>query len=317
MEVLVSCCVGALVMVSAGMALVPAGASAATPYVPQTAATPLESLCGMARRLGSALLGGKSSSVVPVARALGELRFAAWGRTRPLGSADDATLLGLVVMMSAVSGVVVSVVAHALPALPIGLALPSVVLVVLSSRRAHREAGRLEEAMPEAFGALAISLGSGHSLSQAMRYVGSHAEEPVRSEFMRVSFAVDCGISAVDALDAMLARLRAPGLDLVVLALKVSQRTGAPLKDLLAEATRMVSARIELRRMLDVKTSQARLSARLVACMPVGMLAVLSLISQDFRAGLAMPIGAASVALALVLNVAALVVIRKIMKVEL
>lgn len=38
--------------------------------------------------------------------------------------------------------------------------------------------------------------------------------------------AIDCGISATDALDDLLVRIDAPGLSLVTLALKVSQRTG-------------------------------------------------------------------------------------------
>lgn len=171
--------------------------------------------------------------------------------------------------------------------------------------------------MPEAFGALAISLGSGLSLSQAMRYVGTHAEEPVRGEFLRVGFSVDCGIPAARALDEMIGRLRAPGLDLVALALKVSQRTGAPLKDLLAEAARLVGDRIDLVRRLDVKTSQARMSAQLVACMPVAMIGILSLLSSDFQKGIATLPGMCSVAIALGLNAVAWSIIRRIMKVKL
>lgn len=48
----------------------------------------------------------------------------------------------------------------------------------------------------------------------------------------------------------------------------------------------MVGERIELKRRLDVKTSQARMSAHMVAAMPAGMCAVLALLSADFRRGL-------------------------------
>ena len=132
-----------------------------------------------------------------------------------------------------------------------------------------------------------------------------------------VEAAIDCGISATDALDDLLVRIDAPGLSLVTLALKVSQRTGAPLADLLSEASSMVGERIELKRRLDVKTSQARMSAHMVAAMPAGMCAVLALLSADFRRGLATPAGAGAVVLGLALNAVALVVIRRIMRVEL
>ena len=148
-------------------------------------------------------------------------------------------------------------------------------------------------------------------------FVGAHAQEPVHTEFLRVAAAIDCGISATDALDDLLVRIDAPGLSLVTLALKVSQRTGAPLADLLSEASSMVGERIELKRRLDVKTSQARMSAHMVAAMPAGMCAVLALLSADFRRGLATPAGVGAVVLGLALNAVALVVIRRIMRVEL
>lgn len=225
------------------------------------------------------------------------------------------------VVLIAVFGIIGGVVLGALSASFVGVLMgafaPAIVLGVLSAGRIKSDAKRVEEAMPEAFGALAMSLGSGHSLAQGMRFVGSHAEEPVKTEFMNVSYSVDCGISAADALDEMLERIKAPGLDLVTLALKVSQRTGAPLKDLLAEASSMVGDRIELRRRLDVKTSQARMSAHMVALMPVAMIGILMLLSPDFRHGLATAAGAVSIAIALVLNAVAWTVIKNIMEVEL
>lgn len=202
------------------------------------------------------------------------------------------------------------------PAGPVCAAAPVVALLAGRARRTAREAVAVEEEMPEAFGALAVSLGSGHSLTQAMRFVGEHSRDPVRAEFLRVSLAVACGVPASAALDEMLARLKAPALDLVVLALKISKRTGAPLDEMLAEASSMVDGRLALRRQLDVKTSQARMSARMVAAMPLGMVAALSLISGDFRRGLATPGGAAAVALAAALDGAAWMLIRRIMRVE-
>ena len=170
---------------------------------------------------------------------------------------------------------------------------------------------------PIAVGAARDGFESRREQHEGMRFVGAHAQEPVHTEFLRVAAAIDCGISATDALDDLLVRIDAPGLSLVTLALKVSQRTGAPLADLLSEASSMVGERIELKRRLDVKTSQARMSAHMVAAMPTGMCAVLALLSADFRRGLATPAGAGTVVLGLALNAVALVVIRRIMRVEL
>lgn len=230
---------------------------------------------------------------------------------------DKRRAAAMVVLLMGVGSVVGGVASLSVPGALIGAGAPVIALAVAGGRAKKATARDVERAMPEAFGALSIALGSGHSLAQAMRYVGVHSREPVRSEFMRVGFAIDCGFSATEALDGLITRLSAPGLDMVALALKVSQRTGASLKDLLEEAARLVGDRIELQRTLDVKTSQARMSARLVAGMPVAMIVFLTLLSSDFRKGVATVSGAFCVLVALGLNAVAWLVIRKIMKVEL
>ena len=230
---------------------------------------------------------------------------------------DDAARLAFLLLSSGVSCIALTMVSLSPVGFVLGLVAPLGVGAARDTFDHRREQRDVEEAMPEAFTALSMSLASGHSLAQGMRFVGAHAQEPVHTEFLRVAAAIDCGISATDALDDLLVRIDAPGLSLVTLALKVSQRTGAPLADLLSEASSMVGARIELKRRLDVKTSQARMSAHMVAAMPAGMCAVLALLSADFRRGLATPAGAGAVALGLALNAVALVVIRRIMRVEL
>lgn len=230
---------------------------------------------------------------------------------------DDTARLSFLLLSSCVCCITLAVVSLSLIGFFLGIMVPFVIAAVRNALDCRRERHDAEEAMPEAFTALSMSLASGHSLAQGMSFVGAHAQEPVHTEFLRVAAAIECGISATDALDDLLARVDAPGLSLVTLALKVSQRTGAPLAGLLSETASMVGERIELKRRLDVKTSQARMSAHMVAAMPTGMCAVLALLSADFRRGLATPAGAGAVVLGLALNVIALVVIRRIMRMEL
>ena len=224
--------------------------------------------------------------------------------------------LGLLVVASAACAVAVGVAVMSPAGALAGLAVPCVMCAGRISRARRERQRALETAMPEAFGALAISLGSGHSLAQALRFVGAHAEEPLRSAFLEASLEITCGVPAHEALQELLRRLPAPGLGLVTTALAVSQRTGAPLRDLLGRAAGMVGERIELARRLEVKTAQARLSARLVTAMPVVLMGALTLLSPDFRAGIASVAGALSVVVALALDAVAWLIIRKIMEVK-
>lgn len=253
----------------------------------------------------------------PARRLLDELARSRLFAHLHLAECSREALVGILLLLCAASGALVGVLSMSLLGALAGAALPVIGLLLASAGRVRNDRQRIETAMPEAFNALSMSLASGHSLAQGMRFVGSHAEEPVKTEFLQVAAAISCGVPAASALDAMLSHLEAPGLDLVALALKVSQRTGAPLKDLLSEASGMVGERIELRRRLDVKTSQARMSAQMVAAMPVALILVLALLSSDFRRGLTTAAGAASIAVALALNAIAWMFIKKIMKVEL
>lgn len=308
MEIAVPLIIGGL----AGLSVVAAcGAEPRTPRVPpkEMARQTLESV---AERLPRELV--ENDTLARLARS--------WVSLIPTGRLgfaieDDAARLAFLLLSSGVACVALTVVSLSPLGFFLGLAAPFAAAAVRDAFDRRRERHDAEEAMPEAFTALSMSLASGHSLAQGMRFVGAHAQEPVHTEFLRVAAAIECGISATDALDDLLARVDAPGLSLVTLALKVSQRTGAPLAGLLSEAASMVGERIELKRRLDVKTSQARMSAHMVAAMPAGMCAVLALLSADFRRGLATPAGAGAVVLGLALNVVALVVIRRIMRMEL
>ena len=262
MEVAVPLVVGGL----AGFSV--ATACGAEPRVPQVPPAELarQALETVAEKLPRELV--ENDLLKKIARSWASLAPA---RRLGLVIEDASERLAFLLLSSGVCCVLLTMVSLS----PLGFALGLVAPIAAGAARdgfeSRREQHDAEEAMPEAFTALSMSLASGHSLAQGMRFVGAHAQEPVHTEFLRAAAAIDCGISATDALDDLLVRIDAPGLSLVTLALKVSQRTGAPLADLLSEASSMVGERIELKRRLDVKTSQARMSAHMVAAMPTGM----------------------------------------------
>ena len=132
---------------------------------------------------------------------------------------DDEARLACLLLSSGVCGIALTVVSLSPIGFVLGLLAPFGVGAARDTFDRRREQHDVEEAMPEAFTALSMSLASGHSLAQGMRFVGTHAQEPVHTEFLRVATAIDCGVSATDALDDLLDRIDAPGLSLVTLAL--------------------------------------------------------------------------------------------------
>ena len=262
-------------------------------------------------RLGSgallAALGGtgwaRSASRVlagDAARTLGASVGASAGRALLALSLAAATLAGLALAGPAGAAVC-----------PVGLAC------LVAARAARLERARAEELarqVPDAFRTLAGALGSGRSLSQAIAYVGGHAGGALGGEFGRAALRVSCGASAVEALEELAARAHAPGIGLMVTALVVSSRTGAPLQEMFLRSASLVERRFELERELRSRTAQVRLSARIVCALPAGMAGLLVLLSPDYREGLAGPGGAACLAVAACLDVAALAIIRRLMR---
>ena len=187
-------------------------------------------------------------------------------------------------------------------------------VVARDAARVQRERREVVAAMPGIYRTLSVALASGQTLAQAVSYVGSHERGPAARVFSRMSLRLSCGVSTEEAVDLLARELGVPGAGLLATALVVSHRTGSPLRDLLRRSAALAERQGEFERMLGVKTAQVRLSVRVVCLLPVVMICVLALISPDFQEGLLTPAGTGCVALAVLLDGLALLLIRRLMR---
>ena len=168
----------------------------------------------------------------------------------------------------------------------------------------RRDGQDLLREMPNVFRTLAMALGSGETLSQAIGYAGTHAGGVA-------SLRLSCGASVSEAIDRLCEELDAPGVGLLCTALVISQRTGSPLKGLLEHSARLIERQSEFERMLAVKTAQVRLSVRVVSAIPALLVVGLSALSVDFRNGIMTPAGTFSLVVATILDVLAMAIIKR------
>lgn len=213
-----------------------------------------------------------------------------------------ALSLALGIMARSVYGVLVGVVGT-----------PVLVSVRHSSRTRRRERALVDE-MPEVFRTLAMALGSGETLTQAIEYVGVHEHGYAGDAFVQAALRLRCGASTEEAMAQLSRDLDAPGVGLLTTALVIAQRTGSPLRGLFQSSAQLVERQGEYERMLSVKTAQVRLSIRIVCLLPLLLVGVLSLISIDFQNGLATLPGTLSILLAAAMDGCALLVIRHLMR---
>lgn len=182
-----------------------------------------------------------------------------------------------------------------------------------SSRERTRERALIDE-MPEVFRTLAMALGSGETLMQAIEYVGVHERGYAGQAFVQAAMRLRCGASTEEAMAQLAHDLDAPGVGLLTTALVVAQRTGSPLRGLFQSSATLVERQGEYERMLAVKTAQVRLSVRIVCLLPLLLVGALSLISVDFQQGLSTLPGMLCLLVAGVMDGCALLIIRHLMR---
>ena len=172
----------------------------------------------------------------------------------------------------------------------------------------------ISKEMPNIFRSLAMALSSGMTLGQAVEYIAGHDFGRITEEFSAASLKLRSGQSAATALRELAESIRLQGIQLISTALIISQRTGSPLKDLFEQSAKLIERQGEFERLLKVKTAQVRLSVRVVCLLPLILLVALSLMSPDFRLGLATPVGVISILVAFILDFVALLILRHMMR---
>lgn len=192
--------------------------------------------------------------------------------TRRLADADLAVPPDLV-WTSWLAGLVVAPVAALLLAGP-GLGLlavlavgvgPPLALAVLGGRADRR----LEAALPEALEAMARSLRSGASLRGAVAEAAATTPGRLGGDLRVVAAATASGAPLVAALDAWADRRPLPAVRLAVAALALGAETGGAQARAVDGVAETVRSRLAVAGEVRALSSQARLSALVIAAAPI------------------------------------------------
>lgn len=197
--------------------------------------------------------------------------------------------------------------------IPTGFIVGLFLLCFLSHVVERKNREDLLREVPQVFRLLSGALTSGQTLTQAISYVGKRGKGQVSQAFAHAALEIQCGAQAGVVLDEVTQTIDAPSLKLLSCVLQISQRTGAPLAELLENGAQLVEEQGNLKQLLNTKTAQVRFSAQVVMTLPVLLVGLLALISPDFRTGIFSPIGFASLLVAALLDGIALVAMKRIM----
>lgn len=190
-------------------------------------------------------------------------------------------------------------------------------MVALERSASDRHHALMREEVPEALRCMEVCFRSGLSLMQTLQQTSREVKGPLGKLFEAAARRIEMGAPASEALGALHGGKRVPELAFVAVALDVQHQSGGSVAPVLEAARESVEGELDLMRALRVQTAQAKLSARIVTLMPFVLVALFSLVSPDFL----MPFfsslgGVALLALALAMQLAGVLTVRRMLKVE-
>ena len=183
------------------------------------------------------------------------------------------------VVLAVIAQVVTSNLLIATVALVAGMMLPRIVVRQKGKRRLRAFEAQLAESIDLLVGALR----AGHGFLQGLESVASQMDEPMKGELARVLEEVNVGINPVEALTAMTVRIPSYDVALLVSAIAVQRQTGGNLAEVLENLAATVRERRRIRAEVRALTTGPRVSAYILAAIPVGLFFYFILISADYR----------------------------------
>ena len=187
--------------------------------------------------------------------------------------------------------------------------------LAMGKRRHLRE---LKQGMPEALRLLSIALDAGTSLVKALEYATDNCSEPLAGELKRTVWDLQAGQGLDEALQGLRARTGGSEFAYLSAAMEIQHRSGGSLGEVLASVSDSLRQSAELEEELRTKTTQGRLSARIVAWMPLALAALITVLSPGyFGAFVSSPLGVALLVTAMLLETAGVLLVKKALAVDL
>jgi tight adherence protein B len=164
----------------------------------------------------------------------------------------------------------------------VGLAIGAWIPLLYVRWAIRRRMTRLDNQLADILNMLAGSVRTGSSLFQALDRIAREAEEPSRSEYLRVVRSISLGAPLDQALRDLASRVPSEDMEMLVTAISIQQQTGGNLGHTLDLIATTVRERHRIQREIRALSAQQRFSAYMLAALPILLVALLFLISPNY-----------------------------------
>jgi tight adherence protein B len=150
-----------------------------------------------------------------------------------------------------------------------------------ASDRAARFA-KFEEQLPDAIDVVRRALMAGHPFNAALKLVAEDMQDPIAREFDMTFADINYGNDIRRAMLGLLARVPSVTVMAFVTAVLVQKETGGNLAEILNQIANVVRGRFKFQRRVRTLSAEGRLSAWVLALVPLFLFGAMSLLNPDY-----------------------------------
>jgi tight adherence protein B len=148
--------------------------------------------------------------------------------------------------------------------------------------RQRRRLNAFARQLPDTITLLANSLRAGSSFLQGLELVTREARPPISEEFERVVREMSLGVALQPALNNLVRRVASEDLELMVTAINIQSQVGGNLATVLDSIAFTIRERVRIQGEIKTLTAMQRYSGYVITLLPVGLAALLFLISPSY-----------------------------------
>jgi tight adherence protein B len=156
-------------------------------------------------------------------------------------------------------------------------------LPVLLLRRTQRKRQMMYEVqLPDSLDMLVNALRAGYSLQAAMEFTGRESPAPLGPEFARFYDEQRLGMEVRLALLRFQERIGTVDARMFVTSLLIQRETGGNLGEVLTKLADLMRERVAFRGTVATLTAEPKMSARVLACLPLAVFLIINFINPGF-----------------------------------
>lgn len=187
-------------------------------------------------------------------------------------------LVGMIGYVMAFSWLGVDAISSVCIGVATGLLLPH---AYVQNRRSRRMNAFTAE-FPNALDTVVRGVQSGLALVDCLKIIAAETQEPVKSEFAGIVHDQKLGLSLEEAMERMAGRVPLPEANFFSIMIAIQTKTGGNLAEALNNLSKILRDRKAIRAKIKALSAEAKASAGIIGCMPIGVGTILYFVSQDY-----------------------------------